>query len=334
LGNTFDHEWNITTSANADADGSDEDGLGAAPPLLGYNGTTNYNLNNITVYNNTGANATLIGWLDYNFDGVFNTGEGILLPIATNAAPQTVNLSWIGITVPNNAFTKTFLRLRLTSAVNGMTTANMNGYFNDGEVEDYAVLQGAEILPIQLLDFNAEKISGKQEVNIMWKFTGADQLTYFSIERSLDGISWNSIGKLTHEVTDNNTASLSFTDNNPLDGKSYYRIQWTEPRVGSIKYSVIKSVVSGNQKRADFDLLINPATSYSVLNIHSLLTSNATIDLINSNGRVVTQKKTSIHAGENTVTLDGLSSLPAGLYVVHVQSGANVFNAKLLIHKQ
>jgi hypothetical protein len=333
LGNTYDREWSVTTSATATADGGDEDGIGAAPNL-NYNGTTNYSVANITVYNNTGANATLIGWLDYNLNGTFEAGEGRTITVPTSAATQTVTLNWTGITVPNYiAGTTTFLRLRLTSAGNGMTTANMNGYYPDGEVEDFPVLRGADLLPIQLFDFTAEKMYTKQAVNLYWKFSGANQQTNFNIERSADAIQWNTIGNKLNEVSSNDVANLSYADNNALNGTSYYRLSWTEAGQGAAKYSTIKTVSFNNLKTAGIELLINPATTHTKINIQSLLTGNATVELVNSNGKLVVQKKLHVFSGDNIITLDGLSNLSAGLYFVRVQTGTNMYNTKLLISK-
>jgi GEVED domain/Secretion system C-terminal sorting domain len=333
LGNTYDREWAITTSSTANADGGDEDGIGAAPNL-NYNGTTNYSVTSITVFNNTGADATLIGWLDYNLNGTFEAGEGRSITVPTSAVAQTVNLNWTGITVPNYiAGTTTFLRLRLTSASNSMTTANINGYFDDGEVEDFPVLRGANLLPIQLFDFTAEKINGKQAVTLNWKFTGADQVTSFIIQRSKDAISWEAIGSQVHDVTTSNEASLSFSDFNALDGKSYYRLQWMEDRIGYNKYSTIQTVSFGTQKKAGMEVLINPASSYTIVQVTALSSENTSIRVLNSNGKVVMQKNLQLHTGANTIKLDGLEKLSSGLYIVRLQTGEAVYNSKLLVSK-
>ncbi|MCU0380681.1 MAG: hypothetical protein MUE58_05775, partial [Chitinophagaceae bacterium] len=96
LGGTPDIEWLGQNSALADGDGADEDGLGAAPPLLNYLGVLTYSIN-INVLNNTGGNANLVAWLDYNFNGVFDPSEGVSALVPTNAASQLVTLTWNNI---------------------------------------------------------------------------------------------------------------------------------------------------------------------------------------------------------------------------------------------
>jgi len=134
LGSTYGYEWVKTPIVDGD---TGDDGLGAAP-ALDYFGTTTYNIN-VNVYNNTGADATLVCWLDWNFDGVFEPGEGQSVTVPTSASTQLVPVSWT-MWVGNTPGTNTWLRLRLTSAANGMTVNNMTGYYPNGEVEDYPVL--------------------------------------------------------------------------------------------------------------------------------------------------------------------------------------------------
>ena len=173
LGATYDYEWNLTSSAGATADGADEDGIGAAP-ALNYDATLTYSIN-VSVFNNTGAPATMIGWLDYNFNNVFDAGEGISVNVPTSAVQQSIAITWNNIYVPPTLNVRTFLRLRLTRAANAMTTANMYGWYPDGEVEDYPVLLGTA-LPKDILTISADK-TDKSTVKIQWNAISESPIT-------------------------------------------------------------------------------------------------------------------------------------------------------------
>ncbi|MBS1562843.1 MAG: hypothetical protein JST39_00585, partial [Bacteroidetes bacterium] len=168
LGSGFGHEWVKTGIVNGD---SFEDGIGAAP-ALNYFGTTTYSIN-VNVYNNTGTNATLVCWLDWNFNGKYDAGEGKSVTVPTNASMQIIPVSW-SMWVPNTALTSTWLRLRLTSASNGMTVNDMNGYYPDGEVEDFPVSLGM-LLSKNELSFNAV-LDTKKMVDLNWKVVSAAAL--------------------------------------------------------------------------------------------------------------------------------------------------------------
>lgn len=252
LGSTFDHEWTGSSSLMADADGADEDGIGAAP-ALNYSAVINYSLN-VNVLNNTGSNATLIGWLDYNFNGLFDAGEGVSVNVTPSASSQVKALAWNSINVPMTALTHTFIRFRLTSAANGMTTSNMNGYFPDGEVEDFTVVLGA-MLPKDILSFKAEKTSGSA-VDVLWSMVPASPVKNIEILRSADSKKWEPIGTMKSKDV-SSISEYKFTDDNPLKGTSYYRILVNYEN-SSNKYSSVHAVNIEN-KNGLVKLSPNPA---------------------------------------------------------------------------
>ncbi|MHA6484658.1 DUF6923 family protein [Paenibacillus sp. strain BS8-2] len=137
---------------NADATGDDipegipDDGVSLPLPVLETTATT-YSITE-TVTNNTGEDALLYAWVDFNQDGVFQaneaaTGTPIVVP-STVAGTQDVVLNF---TVPAGVTPEpdhTFVRVRLTTDeltnTNGSPTeedTRSTGAASDGEVEDY-----------------------------------------------------------------------------------------------------------------------------------------------------------------------------------------------------
>ncbi|GIW22040.1 MAG: hypothetical protein KatS3mg068_1047 [Candidatus Sericytochromatia bacterium] len=124
-------------SANGDDNDNtdDEDGVTSFPLL--HTSFSTYSLN-VNVYNNTGNNATLYGWIDFDRDGIFQADEAtsVNVPNGTNG---NVTLTWnnIGGSGPNIVAGDSYVRLRLTT---GSISANdTGGTFLDGEVEDYTI---------------------------------------------------------------------------------------------------------------------------------------------------------------------------------------------------
>src|SRR5690606_13257864 len=110
---------------------TDEDGIDAvnllSPGLITY-------IQDVKVYNNTGAVARLVAWLDYNGNGVFDPGEGIARTINSSNTMQTITLSWPNIMVTLPAGGSTFLRVRVSTS-SSLTVNTPNGWFANGEVE-------------------------------------------------------------------------------------------------------------------------------------------------------------------------------------------------------
>jgi GEVED domain/Secretion system C-terminal sorting domain len=305
LGATFDHEWVVTPSALADADGADEDGIGAAPSL-NYNGTITYSIN-VSVFNNTGVNATMIGWLDYNFNGLFDAGEGVSANVFTNAATQNIALTWSNISVPNVAFVRTFLRIRITKAANGMSTSTPNDWFNDGEVEDYPVLMGT-LLAKEKISLTAAK--NKNTVDVNWNIKSNNEIVFVDVERSADGINWLAIKKLAG-------SSTFFNDNSPLTGTSYYRIK-AYSNDATFKYSEYKMVAFNVQPGA-ITLLANPVTDKAVVNITSSAATQANIEIYDLNGALKLKTQKQLNISTNSIELQEIKQFAAGMYVIYIE---------------
>jgi uncharacterized repeat protein (TIGR01451 family) len=117
------------TGDDADADGDDEDGVDVSK-LSFVEGKTP--AVNVAVVNNTGNEATIKGWIDYNGDGVFHQSESAT---TTTSSSGIVTLNFPLVSA--KPATSTFARFRistLAAAVNLPT-----GLASDGEVEDYTV---------------------------------------------------------------------------------------------------------------------------------------------------------------------------------------------------
>lgn len=330
LGAAESEEWvtrGQTTLANSD---NNEDGLGAAPPLLNFSGVVTYSVPNISVYNNTGANATLVAWLDYNLDGVFQAGEGRTVTVPSSAAAQLVTVTWTGIFVPSTAATGTFLRIRLTSAANGMTTASMNGYMPDGEVEDYRVVLGTN-LPVEISSFDVLKGNGKS-ANLKWTTTGnmADNAA-FEIERSANGQQWATAGTVNTALLQTYPSQFTYTDANALAGKSYYRIKIVS-KDGAVKYTDVKSIVFTSLK-GKITVSPNPVIDNITVQLSADHASVVKIALYDYSGKTVYEKNVPVVAGDNSIRLADLRNPAPGIYYIKLNIGEEVFTDKLVVIK-
>jgi len=326
LGATFDREWDKTPSANATADGTDEDGIATITLLTP--GTINY-VQNVSVYNNTGSPATLIGWLDYNGNGTFDAGEGRTLTIPTSATQQSVTLSWMSISTPIPAGANTFLRLRLTSQANGMTVNNATGWYPNGEVEDYMVPVNV-LLPVELISFTAR---AEQNSRVVLDWTSSKEVNFlgFDVERSKDGISWQKIAFVAAQSNGAETNDYSFTDNDPFSGVSYYRLKLLDID-GNSKYSVIRSVeIKGVNN--NIRIVPNPVVNHAVLKFSASKNESVPLYIINAEGKRMMSKTISVRSGQNEVNLDQWSSLTPGVYIVQVVTSERTMNVRVVVQR-
>ncbi|MEH2244093.1 beta strand repeat-containing protein [Nostoc sp.] len=136
LGATVTGEYSQSYSANADGDAGDD---GVTLPSSLTPGTT------ATITVNASTAGFLNSWIDFNKNGVFDSGEQLSLTNVTKGTAATVNNvplnagnNTLTFTVPSNATVgSSFARFRFTTST--VATPSPTGSGDAGEVEDYPV---------------------------------------------------------------------------------------------------------------------------------------------------------------------------------------------------
>ncbi len=325
LGSLWDREWSKNTSADASGDATDEDGI-TTVTIMVSDGIPYNHVQEVTVLNNTGSAVTLGGWLDYDADGVFETSEGVVVSVPSNAAPQTITLGWTGITVtvgtPNS-----FLRIRLVGNGNTMTASNPTGWYDDGEVEDYTVISSAAPLTIKLLDFNAYLTQDKN-VQLKWKAITHENAGGFEIQRSSDQDSWKNIGWKNKNDLSMNT-DYNFIDQQPLQDRSYYRLKMVE-KSGSSKFSITKWIWLNGVKK-NITIVPNPVSDNTTVSFTGINAGTTKMNIRNLCGQVISSRLITIKPGENHYTVD-VSVFAPGIYIVEISTPEKTYTNKMTVY--
>lgn len=311
LGNLVDGESDGLPNANSNGDDNDgtddEDGVA----LVSIIPTTNSNSQVIPTYsitttylNNTGSNATIAAWIDWNNNGTFEPSEGKTVTVPSSASMSSQTFTWNNVTLSGIGKAATYARIRISFGT-GMTTADMNNAFGGGETEDYLV-PFSTVLPVSIVSFTAQKQG--HTANLRWETANMINVSHFEIERSANGVSFNKIGRA--EVTAHN--DYEFTDKAPAAGLNYYRLKIVDLD-GSFGYSPVRSLWF--DASTDITLAPNPAADKTVL---SGISNGTRVLLTDMNGRMV---KTYM-ANSSSLTID-LSSVAAGIYRVVVYPSAD-----------
>lgn len=158
-------------------------------------------------------------------------------------------------------------------------------------------------LPIGLIEFSAvPRASG--DVWLHWRVANPNDAEAYFIERSSDGKAFAAIGSVAPSLL----ADYSFSDLQPLNGKSYYRLHLVE-KDGSGSYSQTVAVMA----KADDELSVYPTPASRYLIIHTRSTSPVHAVLCNFLGTVLMD----IHAKSDEPI--SLSHLPAGVYLLKTE---------------
>ena len=211
---------NVGATADDDDDGiDDEDGISSFN-LLTTNASS-YSVD-VAVTNTTGGDVTLVGWIDFNGNGVFDSTEAATATVANNATSAT--LTWN--TIPNDIQAgDTYARFRISSDPL-LNESYSTGAASDGEVEDYqlTIHNSIEGNPY------SEQISGTSGNDFITGGKGQDTLTggggddIFYFNETSDGVDiitdFDSNGDLLdfRGIVSGELSSITFTANAFDDG--------------------------------------------------------------------------------------------------------------------
>ena len=160
-------------------------------------------------------------------------------------------------------------------------------------------------VPVQFVYFNAVK--QQEQALLSWATANESNNSYFEIERSVDGKQFNTIGNQLSKGNNNAEQYYSFTDNQIIKGKNYYRLKQKD-NTGLIVYTSIAMV----------DFTTNDLVSViSLANQQQIKVSSKGVvgiaALYNNMGQFIQQFK--IASGQNLLAIPNLSS---GIYYLQI----------------
>jgi uncharacterized delta-60 repeat protein len=198
----------------------------------------------------------------------------------------------------------------------------VGGYANiaGNNVSDFALARYNNdiTLPISLLNFTASKKNTSVLLN--WQTTFEQSDKYFAIERS--GNNSNGFKEIGRTYTKENSSAVhSFEDDNPLNGKSHYRLKQVDAD-GKINYSKIVSV--------DFDktflIKLYPNPVKDILRIQGLnMEEKSTLSIFDLQGHLVLQA--SVSNGTSSINVSRIAS---GIYLLKIKANDKIQTLKFV----
>lgn len=181
-------------------------------------------------------------------------------------------------------------------------------------------------LPAQWTGVNASVVNNKIKVN--WSTTNETNASRYEIERSINGISFTSIGSVTAANTPGDH-QYSFEDAGVSKGSTYfYRVKLVDIDGKQSRSAVVSAALSGGIKQG---MMIHgdPRGGALQATIFAVRSQKATLRLISTSGQVVAQQDLPLQSGENRIQLPG-ADLPAGTYVLQVTTTEGVMQQKVM----
>ena len=210
---------------------------------------------------------------------------------------QSTRISYEGTAIWNSSM----------GAVTGYHTLDKNGYDPEGT------------LPVTLAYFKVKPEGGK--VNVEWATEAEENNDFFTIERSADGKSFQTIGTVEGSGNSKVKLTYTFTDASPLAGKSYYRLKQTDFD-GKFEYFKLEMVENNTVQNVIASMVTvqkvgpNPFQHSFFVDFELGADGLVEISLMNMNGQVVVTEKMDGYAGSNRFNFNDEKGLLKGTYIL------------------
>lgn len=260
---------------------SQVNGSGAGNSILRYY--------DISPDNNSGLNATLrFNYLNAELNGLDENG------LVDWEKQNTASWTSLGFDARNT--TSNYVDKNAISSFGRLTLSSINN-----------------ALPVRFISFTA--YCNGNAVQLAWKTAQEQNSHYYLVEKSADGIVWNTVGNVAAAGNSTVESDYVFADNNAI-GNDYYRIAEYDLDGNTIFTNTVRA---GCTSQAALRIWPNPASDILYVYIPSSSGANATIKLFDGKGALVKQQSASLVNGNNLISLD-VKRLAAGLYYLSIMN--------------
>ena len=260
-----------------------------------------------------------------------SSGSGdvtVTLQLQASDGISMTDLSTIGIIRYNGSNWVSFDNPNLSSNAGSGTVTAVTSSFSEVGVSSDDVTENP--LPVELISFHGE--AEKNDVMLYWSTATELNNDYFEVQRSLDGLEYEVIGKVDGSGTANQLTNYNFKDSSPALGLNYYRLKQVDFDGASEYVGIVQ--VSNDFHRAGIVATIYPnPTKRDNLNLNILSGDDHTpilLEIIDISGQVYyrNQLDPSLNLNERILPTEEMST---GVYFIRIQQGFNYSEQKLII---
>lgn len=305
---------------------------------------------------NAGTNGKWYGLEAKNNLLYFSVDDDVNKSAVNFSSATFLNNTWVHVVLVRDVATKTLKIYRngtlavsgtenATSLSNGIGNADplyfgnakglsapFVGSFDEIKVFNYALstseittLSQALQLPVNLSSFTA-KADGNH-VKLDWTTISEQNNHHFTIEKSVDGVTFESIATINGQGTSNKTTHYSVNDRTPIIGNNYYRLtQVDNDGVATVfDIKVVKFGLSTNS-----GILVFPNPVVKLINIKvAANVKDATVIINTLAGTEIYKRNLTVQGNQTTVELEEKPT--PGVYILTVVSNGTSHSTKIRV---
>jgi len=182
----------------------------------------------------------------------------------------------------------------------------------------------AGALPVVLVGFSAN-LASNDKVSVKWTTQQEISTDHFEIQRSSDGIGWQTIATVKASGYSSMQQNYAIEDAAPQTGTNLYRLRMFDLDSHFGFSSVVNVHLNALGK---ISLFPNPSVNFVTVSLGRVPASDWTLTLLNINGQVIVNKR---YGKDQTTVSMPVLNVPNGNYTVEISDGISKQNSKLLI---
>ncbi|MBL0152083.1 MAG: T9SS type A sorting domain-containing protein [Chitinophagaceae bacterium] len=220
---------------------------------------------------------------------------------------------------------------RLVVATTAANLSDVNCNFTDPvNIIKLTVIECGIPLNSSLIAFAGRDNNG--HAALQWTTTREEEDYLFDVEKSADGVRFFRIATINsygNSAAENNI--YNFQDPSLLTGNSYYRINMKNNAGHSVYSRTIR--LSADPVTLAFESVINPFGEKLECQLYAAETGRADVELYDPAGRMIRNMHADLSQGINHITMDKLSQLANGIYILRVNMHGKVLQ-RTVYHQQ
>ncbi|MFA6400803.1 MAG: fibronectin type III domain-containing protein [Salinivirgaceae bacterium] len=257
----------------------------------------------------------------YNYDLTLYYSDNILKDIADESAANIIKnpVYYPTHTDVQNVW-RTYNATANDAVNNYITVSGVIGF------SDFALELGMFPLPITLAKFEA--IANQGTVVLLWETLREINNDFFTIEKTANLSQWSKVATVQGAGNSSQRINYSYTDQNPFQGTSYYRLKQTDFN-GDFTYSDVKSVTLKPFNNSLFTIYYRSESNELVIENLTNAPVDAKLSVFNANPAIALQSDSKIAEGITTIPLGELTQ---GFYFASMQSVFGTVSFKFVVN--
>jgi hypothetical protein len=299
-------------------------------------GTAHYAIANVFTTPSTGwvANNNIFSSANVNQMGIWNAAESNLAGWKTNSlfdsnsVVYTVNVvSTTDLHVAGSSIGNAIMAGR---PIAGFTT-DFDGQTRSATFPYIGADENTAPVPVKLLQFDAKIV--RNDVLLTWTTASENNNYGFEVERSSDGITFESTGFVKGAGNSDTKIGYTLTDADAFAKVSstvlYYRLKQID-HDGTSALSKIVSVSQENATTASFTVFPNPIADVCSVSFTATNAASIPVIITDIQGRVVLSQNLTAVKGYNVISLEHVQKLHGGAYFIKMTINGETHVTKLL----